>query len=87
MNLEKKRQIIIFFSLYARVLPSLLGLFVDVGQDVSSAAGPLTHYDWDGGAFLEVFEHSQDHIRSPLKDERHNRNTLADSYKSEFVFR
>lgn len=53
-------------SLYAFVLPSLLGLLVDVGQDVSSSAGSLTHHHWDGRALLKVFEYGQDHIRTPL---------------------
>lgn len=62
-----------------RAVPSFLGLLVDVGQYVSSAASPLTHHHWDRRTLLEVLKHRQDHIGTPLKDQGHNRNALTDT--------
>lgn len=66
--------------------PSLLGLLVDVGQYVSSTASPLTHHHWDGRALLEVLEHRQDHVGTPLQDQSHNRNTLTNTCRKENIY-
>lgn len=69
--------------MFVCVLPSLLGLFVDVGQNVSSTAGPLTHHHWDRRALLKVVPNGQDHIGTPLEDQGDNGDTLTDSWKKE----
>lgn len=63
------------------VIPSLLGLLVYVGQNVGGAAGALAHHHRDRGALLEVVQHSQDHVGTPLKDQGHDVDTLPDSYR------
>ncbi|TNN44125.1 hypothetical protein EYF80_045676 [Liparis tanakae] len=52
-------------------------------QDVGGAAGALAHHHRDGGALLEVVQHGQDHVGTPLKDQGHDGDTLADSYGKE----
>lgn len=61
------------------VIPSILRLLVNVGQYVRSAASPLAHHHRDGGALLEVLTDGEDHVGTPLKDQGHDRDTLADA--------
>lgn len=65
------------------VVPSLLSLLVDVGQYVSSTAGPLAHHHRDWRALLKVLQHSQDDVGTTLKDQGHDRDTLTDPFKEE----
>lgn len=59
--------VFVCMSVLACVVPSVLRLLVNVGQYVSSAASPLAHHHWDGGALLEVLADGEDHVGTPLE--------------------
>lgn len=67
-------------SLVLSNLPSLFRLLVDVGQYVGSATRPLAHHHGHRRGFLKVLQNSQDDVGTALEDQRHNGNTLTDSY-------
>lgn len=52
------------------------------GQDVRGPPAAVTHHHRDGWRVPEVLQHDRDDIRPPLHDERHHRDTLADTCRS-----
>lgn len=64
-------------------LPSFFRVLVSEGQDVRGPPAAVTHHHGDGRCVPEVLQHNGDDIRPPLHDERHHRDTLADTCRAE----